>query len=524
MNPKVVFFGEADYGKSTLIGFLYAHAYNVDLDRAEAKIRARIGNNYQQDYLYSSLINPDIWSSHTNRTVEIKSMFDAGTYDEGIQVIKETDDEIVIQSTTVIGDKVKIITQRHQNRVFKRFNSTTHHIKNIEIPYQGKTIRLSLIDTPGHVGFLNERELGISMSDIGVFCISINEILRDDFEEMLFAFEDLWSQYNYNKKIIYALTKFDLCAYSQEEYLLACDRIRKYCKRVRTNYEDVAFGTSISFSVDEDDAAAIIPVSVDFESRTGVNIIDLSDKCPWYKGPTLLQAIIDLMDELRTAYENHFASNLCFSIDKAISKPQNQVGQVWRIHIKNGSLSVGDRITLTSVRLSGRPKSVLFDINAEIKTIRREVDMIEGEKSSDIANKGDIVTIDIKNCTLGKKRIVKKDIQTTVFSVGYSEDEEYVKVDRFDLCVRKDSKFYEHIKADQNIVLLWNGRRVSAKVLDVIPDRGIISIRLLYDKTLDVPVSKSFLETDMFSRIKFFSESDGKLWYYSGKLKPIVNP
>ena len=83
---------------------------------------------------------------------------------------------------------------------------------------------------------------------------------------------------------------------------------------------------------------------------------------------------------------------------------------------------------------------------------------------------------------------------------------------------------YEHIKADQNIVLLWNGRRVSAKVLDVIPDRGIISIRLLYDKTLDVPVSKSFLETDMFSKIKFFSESDGKLWYYSGKLKPIVNP
>ena len=41
MKNKVVFFGEADYGKTTLIGYMLSKAENINMDRVERRIKEK---------------------------------------------------------------------------------------------------------------------------------------------------------------------------------------------------------------------------------------------------------------------------------------------------------------------------------------------------------------------------------------------------------------------------------------------------------------------------------------------------
>ena len=60
----------------------------------------RMGKNYKPEVLLPSLINPDSLSSETTQTVKVRTVTDADSYEEGIQIIKDTDEEIVVQSTS----------------------------------------------------------------------------------------------------------------------------------------------------------------------------------------------------------------------------------------------------------------------------------------------------------------------------------------------------------------------------------------------------------------------------------------
>jgi len=105
MNPKVVIFGEADYGKSTIMGYLYAESENINMDKREKELIEKLGiKNYSSDILYSSLINTDIFKSKTEQNIEVKKVKDITNVTEGIKILKDNDDETIMQSTSVLSE------------------------------------------------------------------------------------------------------------------------------------------------------------------------------------------------------------------------------------------------------------------------------------------------------------------------------------------------------------------------------------------------------------------------------------
>lgn len=208
------------------------------------------------------------------------------------------------------------------------------------------------------------------------------------------------------------------------------------------------------------------------------------------------------------------ATNLLFSIDKEIAKPSSNVGKVWRIFIQGGILNVGDNIKITSVELEGQPKSV-FDIEAEVKSIRGEHDVsIEGVKEIKVATKGSIVGIDVKNCYCNRKKIYKRDINITEQSIGCLSYEKFSYYDEFYIKFVDAEKAFDIVKVGQNVVLLWFGKSISAKVMEIPDSVDGMHIKILYDKQLAIPDSHMLRE--FFKKIIVSAEHKGEFRYFSG--------
>ncbi len=180
-GSRVVFFGEADHGKSSLMGFMFAESQKTNMDRHEEELQEELGSHYKLDYLYSSLINPLV----------------ADVADSG-----------------------------------ERYRTRKYHMRDFLIG-DADPIVITLIDTPGQLGGRYRRarsnqEYGISKGRIGVFCLSILHILDEGFDGAVFNRTKLWRAFHKNQKIIVALTQFDRVSYSKEVYDQAVKKIYKY--------------------------------------------------------------------------------------------------------------------------------------------------------------------------------------------------------------------------------------------------------------------------------------------------------
>ena len=517
MFSKVVFFGNADQGKSTIIGYLYAISNKIDLNKTEKSLRKRLGTHYSKDILYASLINPEFRFSDTILVSEKTYPVPNGKRIEDKTEVETTGDETFVKTTTVINGIVKERVTKHKS-VTHRFNTTIHRPQNIKINHGEKVIEIITLDTPGHLPFVTEREAGISIGDIGVFCVSAKEVLDDKFADMLLGYQDLWFNFHKTKKIIYVLTKFDLCNFSQDDYLMACDKIKRCCRNISVPYLEIALGDTFEIWNDEPDIAAIIPVSIDFSDLTGVNIIEKSKKTLWYNGMSLIDTINDIEQRYFRRPANQYVNDLMFSVDKDFNTTKNKVGKVWRIHIWSGRINVGDKITLTSVKLEGKSKNELYDIKATIKAIHTEFDSVEEVKEVEQASSMDLVTIDLKDCTLNGRKIAKKDIITTKQSIGFGENEEITKEDTITIKLDDWEKTLEEIDVGEQVVLLWFGNRVSANVVEIPDELDKIVVKLYGDITLDIPKNRRLKEIDAISNVVFYVNVGSEIKYFSGEI------
>lgn len=486
MKNKVVFFGEADYGKTTVIGYILSVAENLNMDKIDMRLREKLGKRYDEGLLYSSLINENYLQSNTTTETETYDISELPDAKEGTKVVRESEEESVIEITRIAGAKVEVTTIVHTKGLINRLNTRARGVRNISID----GVNIVAVDTPGHVLFLKEREIGMSLGDVGVFCLAIDKVLSDDFSEVLFRYTDLWRTYHVNRKFIYLLTMCDLCQYSEEDYNIACNKIRQFCKFVNVEHTEEAFGTSFVYTTREEDAAAIIPVAVEFKERNGVNITSLSDKTPWYQGPTLIEAIRSRIKELRAEMSTLIPQNLLVSVDKEIGKTRSRVGKVWRVVVRNGCIEVNDKIKLCRVSIDGMQGD--HDVIAEVKSIHAEHHFSEGVKENQIANKDELVSINIKNCYVDGKRIDKGDIHVGRETVIYAADEETRNLNEFYIRVPNMDSEIELFDVGQDIVLLWFGKRLTAKIIGFSDDLDGIYVRMIEGVTLSVPVNFEF--------------------------------
>jgi len=231
-NGYFVFFGPANVGKSTIIGYLLTHEMDERKYQSEVmKIKEKIGDKFQNDRLLSYFV------------------------DEAIdEYLKSTDQRTYGTSKYV-------------------------HIRKF-----GDFV---LIDTPGGVGTNTQRYRGISLANIGVFAIEIQQLLGFVADNGLYAnfktINDFFSSWFVWKKMhgtnnsIILLTKYDL---NEDE-------------------EKFNMAKEILATIIGDDAqkVPIIPTSVDWNNRSDVNITNNS-RISWYKGDSL----VDLLRKKSSAF------------------------------------------------------------------------------------------------------------------------------------------------------------------------------------------------------------------------------
>lgn len=233
---NIVFFGQADAGKSTLAGYIISR--------------------YDKKFKLSKFINSMITD---NPEFDVSLAFSA------------------IMNT----NKDEVANSHH-------LNSKSLHLRKIELPFE----KVTIIDTPGSENYRKQRERGMYYGNIGIFFMEINNILERKYKIDTIAPIALWSKLE-KKRMIFILTKFDMVDYSEDAYFRALKEVENICGYFGFNSNYTVIPTAIEVDCikktrqDELDG-------IDF----GENICTKSHKMPWFNGQCLIDTIKQEIEDL----------------------------------------------------------------------------------------------------------------------------------------------------------------------------------------------------------------------------------
>jgi bifunctional enzyme CysN/CysC len=127
--------------------------------------------------------------------------------------------------------------------------------------------RFLLIDTPGHREFSKNMATGASRADAAVMLLDASEGVREQFRRhgRILAMLGI-------KNVIVAVNKMDLARYGEKRFI-----------ELRAEAEAFLSGAGIK-------PVAVVPVS----ASKGENLVGPSRRMPWYGGPTLAGAMLDV--------------------------------------------------------------------------------------------------------------------------------------------------------------------------------------------------------------------------------------
>ncbi|ORC89366.1 putative EF-1-alpha [Trypanosoma theileri] len=193
----------------------------------------------------------------------------------------------------------------------------------------------TIIDAPGHRDFIKNMITGTSQADAAILIIASAQgefeagISKDGQtrEHALLAFT------LGVKQMVVCCNKMDdkTVNYGQERYEEIVKEVSTYLKKVGYNVEKVRF----------------IPIS----GWQGDNMIEKSDKMPWYKGPTLLEALDMLEPPVRPS-------------DKPLRLPLQDVYKIGGIgtvpvgRVETGVMKPGDVVTFAPANVTTEVKSI----------------------------------------------------------------------------------------------------------------------------------------------------------------------
>ena len=187
----------------------------------------------------------------------------------------------------------------------------------------------TIIDAPGHRDFVKNMITGTSQADGAVLVCSAAEGIQEQTREHVYLSKTLGVT-----QLICAINKMDRqeVGYKESRYNEIKDELTKLLK-------------SVGFKVDQQ--VVFVPISA-FKDD---NINKASPNMPWYKGPTLLQAL----DNLKVPEK---------PTDKALRLPVQDVYTITGIgtvpvgRVETGKLKIGDKIVFMPGGKTGEVKSV----------------------------------------------------------------------------------------------------------------------------------------------------------------------
>ncbi|MEH2932185.1 GTP-binding protein [Candidatus Ventrimonas sp. KK005] len=233
---NVVFFGQADAGKSTLAGYIISR--------------------YDKEFKLSKFIESMIAD---NPKCDISLAFSA------------------IMNT----NKDEVENSRH-------LNSKSLHLRKIQLPFE----KVTIIDTPGSENYRKQRERGMYYGNVGIFFMEINNVLEHKYKIDTIAPIALWSKLE-KKRMIFILTKLDLIGYSEDAYFRALREVEDICGYFGFNDNYTVIPTAIEVErISERNKDELDGIDL------GENICSKSSKMPWFNGQCLIDTIKGEIDDL----------------------------------------------------------------------------------------------------------------------------------------------------------------------------------------------------------------------------------
>src|SRR3989338_8893431 len=129
----------------------------------------------------------------------------------------------------------------------------------------------TIIDAQGHKDFIKNMITGASQADAGVLVVAANDGIMAQTREHMFLSRTLGVD-----QLIIAVNKMDMKGYDEKVFNDIKADVSKLLQTVGYKPAEIQF----------------VPLA----SLLGENVVKKSDKMPWYKGPTLLEAINNLKE------------------------------------------------------------------------------------------------------------------------------------------------------------------------------------------------------------------------------------
>ncbi|MCX6818865.1 MAG: translation elongation factor EF-1 subunit alpha [Candidatus Aenigmarchaeota archaeon] len=184
----------------------------------------------------------------------------------------------------------------------------------------------TIIDCPGHRDFVKNMITGTSQADGAILVVSGKEGVQEQTKEHAYLAKVLGVN-----QIIVAINKMDAVNYEEAKY-----------KETRSNAEKLLKG--IGFKVEE---IQFIPTS----GYKGDNVAKKSENMPWYKGPTIIEAL----DMFKVPNQ---------PVDKPLRLPIQDIYSITGVgtvpvgRVETGILRVNDTIKFVPSNTTGEVKSI----------------------------------------------------------------------------------------------------------------------------------------------------------------------
>ncbi len=215
-----------------------------------------------------------------------------------------------------------------------------------------------LADTPGHVQYTRNMVTGASTAELALILIDVRHGVVEQTRRHTAIAALLGVRH-----IAVTVNKMDLVDYSQERF-----------EALEADFKKVANSLGI------EDVVAI-PVS----ALVGDNVVDRSDRTPWYQGPTLLE----FLEEVQVGIDPR---DQPFRLPvQYVNRPRTAEHPDFRGYsgrISSGSVAVGDEIVVASLRRStrvtaidvvGEPTDVAFAPQSVTIQLADDIDIDRGD-------------------------------------------------------------------------------------------------------------------------------------------------
>ncbi len=189
---------------------------------------------------------------------------------------------------------------------------------------------ITIVDCPGHRDFIKNMITGASQADAAVLVVDVNDAktgIQPQTREHMFLARTLGI-----KQIAVAINKMDTVNYSQEEY----EKMKKMLSEQLLKV--------LGYNPDQID---FIPTA----SLKGDNVVKRSENMPWYKGPTLVEALDKFQPPEKPV-------NLPLRIPIQDVYSITGVGTVPVGRVETGILRPGDKVVFEPAGVSGEVKSI----------------------------------------------------------------------------------------------------------------------------------------------------------------------